>query len=177
MKADPVASLPLYHPAILKAFFFKGYAKQVVQILVEVIEHLADSSNPLPELANINFEDDKPAPVVKQQFNAFADFDDESSEEIDIFTKKAEEPADFSQQFVEKFENLIEGLQDEDCPLKLQKTEKLSLIEFLYKFQPLFKTDFYCDKLATHLLFEVFIDTEMPSAADINNAKISLGLV
>jgi hypothetical protein len=59
--------------------------------------HLADSNNPLPELANIMFEDDKPAPVVKKQFNAFADFDDESEEEEDIFKIKVEEPADFSQ--------------------------------------------------------------------------------
>ena len=41
----------------------------------------------------------------------------------------------------------------------------------------LFKTDFYCDRLATHLLTEVFMDTEKPSDADINNAKISLGLI
>ena len=46
--------------------------------------HLKDSSNPLPELASIKFEDEKPAPVAKKAFNAFADFDEESEEE-DIF--------------------------------------------------------------------------------------------
>jgi hypothetical protein len=64
-----------------------------------------------------------------------------------------------------------------DCPLKLQKTELLQLIEFVFKFKVLFKTDFYCDKLATHLLFSVFFDTEKVSDLNINNAKISLALI
>jgi|LauGreDrversion4_2_1035121.scaffolds.fasta_scaffold17585_2 hypothetical protein len=57
--------------------------------------HLSDSSNPLPELAEINFQAEKPAAEVKKPFNAFADFDEESEEE-DIFQKKEEVVADFN---------------------------------------------------------------------------------
>jgi hypothetical protein len=52
--------------------------------------HLKDSSNALPELASIKFEDEKPAPIVKKAFNAFADFDEESEDE-DIFAQKKED--------------------------------------------------------------------------------------
>lgn len=36
LKPLKYSSLPLYHPAMLKSFFFKGYSKQVAQILVEI---------------------------------------------------------------------------------------------------------------------------------------------
>lgn len=45
---------------------------------------MSDKSKPLPELANVDFQDEKPAAAVKKPFNAFADFDEESEEE-DIF--------------------------------------------------------------------------------------------
>lgn len=72
-------SLPLHHPSILQAFFFKGYSKQVCQVLVSLFQHLTEGSA-LLEFDSVTFIEEKPKQVVKA-FNAFDAFDESESEE------------------------------------------------------------------------------------------------
>ena len=78
--------------------------------------------------------------------------------------------------FLECAEELQQKVCEPGCPLKLNKREILLFVELMHKVKPLLKTDFYCDKMSTHLLMNVHLDTEKVPEADYINAKIDLGL-
>lgn len=107
--------------------------------------HLQDQQkNPLPDLSSIKFEDEKPAPVVKKPFNAFADFDEseeDSENNMDDSGKAGKGKAakedddvvlDYPTQLLDKFDDLLKGLLSEDSPLRLSKLEVYQMVEFLY---------------------------------------------
>ncbi len=50
------------------------------------------------------------------------------------------------------------------------------MIEFIYKFRAIFKIDFYADKLAVHLLSQIYYETEKIGVSDYDFAKSMLGL-
>lgn len=177
LKENAFASLPMYHPDLLRSFFCKGYTKQVIQVLQELYAHLSDPENcPLPMLSKIDFAEEKPAPKPQQKaFNAFADFDDSDSDDDQPAAsqnkKGEEEPEkDYVIQFMEIVDDLQEKICSKNCDLDLTSYEKLTMVQFLHKLKPFIKTDFYCDKMSTHLLMKVHLETEKVPQSELVNA-------
>jgi hypothetical protein len=76
-------SLPIYHPNLLKIMFFKGYPKQVAQILSETYLYLQDSKSPLPDISKIKFVEETNV-AQKKPFNMFGDLEDSGSDSENV---------------------------------------------------------------------------------------------
>ena len=63
--------------------FFKGYPKQVAQILAETYLHLQDTKSPLPDISRILFVEETNV-AQKKPFNMFGDLEDSGSDSENI---------------------------------------------------------------------------------------------
>ena len=53
----------------------------------------------------------------------------------------------------------------------------MSLAEFTLKFLAIHATDFYADKIASHLLTHLYYETEQISQEEVNHVRRQLGLL
>lgn len=63
--------------------FFKGYPKQVAQILSETYLYLQDSKSPLPDISKIKFVEETNV-AQKKPFNMFGDLEDSGSDSENV---------------------------------------------------------------------------------------------